>query len=137
MGDRADAHYLGAEIQQLRNDLGLKIQTLDAKVEVLRAELSGRMDGMEGRLDGRMDALGRKIDAVGRKLTFMLAGFGLLQGVLIVASGMGVFERTPVGSYPVSEAACPWPAVAPHTHQAPVARGGNGPPPGTHPARPR
>ncbi len=66
----------------------------------------------------KTDALGRKTDAAGRTLTFMIVGFGLLQGVLIVASGMGVFERTPAGSHPVS-AACPWPAVAPHTHLAP------------------
>ena len=84
----------------------------------------------------KTDALGRKTDAAGRTLTFMIVGFGLLQGVLIVASGMGVFERTPAGPHPVS-AACPWPAVAPHTHLAPVASGGNGPPPGTHPARPQ
>ena len=93
----------------------------------------------------KTDALGRKTDAAGRTLTFMIVGFGLLQGVLIVASGMGVFERTPAGPHPVSEAVFPSPAVAPHTHrvpvpphthQAPVAPGGNGPPPGTNPARP-
>ena len=94
--------------------------------------LAGRTDELAGGMDrlvAKTDALGRKIDALGRKLTFMLAGFGLLQGVLIVASGMGVFERTPAGPHPVSEAACPWPAVAPHTHRVPVAPGGNGPPP--------
>ena len=128
---------LGSEIQQLRSDLGQKIQAVEAKVEVLRAELSGRMDGMEGRLDGRMDGLDRKIDAINWKLTFMFAGLGLLLSVLTVVSGMGLFERTPVGPYPVSEAAFPSPPVAPHTHRVPVARGGNGPPPTTHPARPR
>ena len=118
----------------MRSDLGQKIQAVDAKVEVLRAELSGRMegmegrldgrmDGMEGRLDGRMDGIDRKIDAVNWKLTFMFAGLGLLLSVLTVVSGMGLFERTPVGPYPVSEAAFPSPPVAPHTPQAPLASG--------------
>ena len=121
---------LGSEIQQVRSDLGQKIQAVDAKVEVLRAELSGRMEGMEGRLDGRMDGMegrldgiDRKIDAVNWKLTFMFAGLGLLLSVLTVVSGMGVFERTPVGSHPVSEAVFPSPPVAPHSPQAPLASG--------------
>ena len=121
---------LGSEIQQVRSDLGQKIQAVEAKVEVLRAELSGRMEGMEGRLDGRMDGMegrldgiDRKIDAVNWKLTFMFAGLGLLLSVLTVVSGMGIFERTPVGSHPVSEAAFPSPPVAPHTPQAPLASG--------------
>ena len=122
--------HLGSEIQQVRSELGQKIQAVEAKVEVLRAELSGRMEGMEGRLDGRMDGMegrldgiDRKIDAVNWKLTFMFAGFGLLLSVLTVASGMGIFERTPVGSHPVSEAAFPSPPVAPHTPQAPLGSG--------------
>ena len=88
-------------------------------------------------LEDKTDALGRKIDAVGRKLTFLIAGFGLLHGVLIVLSGMGFFERTRMSPHPVSETVFTLPAVPPHTHQVPVARGGNGPPPGTSPARPR
>ena len=75
----------------------------------------------------KTDALGRKTDAAGRTLTFMFAGLGPLLSVLTVVSGMGLFERTPAGPHPVS-AACPWPAVAPHTHLAPVGPGGNGPP---------
>ena len=110
---------LGSEIQQMRSDLGQKIQAVDAKVDVLRAELTS------------------KIDAINWKLTFMFAGFSLLLSVLTVVSGMGVFERTPAGPHPVSEAAFPSPAVAPHTHQVPVAPGGNGPQPGTNPARPQ
>ena len=97
---------LGSEIQQqVRSELGQKIQAVDTKVDVLRAELSG------------------KIDAVDWKLTFMVVGFGLLLSVLTVVSGMGVFERTPVGSHPVSEAAFPSPPVAPHTPQAPLGSG--------------
>ena len=53
----------------------------------------------------------------------MIAGLGLLLSVLTVVSGMGVFERTPVGSHPVSEAVFPSPPVAPHTPQAPLASG--------------
>ena len=114
---------LGSEIQQVRSDLGQKIQAVEAKVEVLRAELCGRMDGMEGRLDGMEGRLDGKIDAINWKLTFMFAGFGLLLSVLTVVSGMGMFERTPVGSHPVSEAVFPSPPVAPHTPQAPLASG--------------
>ena len=96
---------LGSEIQQVRSELGLQIQAVDTKVDVLRAELTS------------------KIDAVNWKLTFMFAGLGLLLSVLTVVSGMGVFERTPVGSHPVSEAVFPSPPVAPHTPQAPLASG--------------
>ena len=135
LGKELGAHVvvqgdLQSGFQQVRSDLGQKIQAVEAKVEVLRAELSGRMEGMEGRLDGRMDGMegrldgiDRKIDAVNWKLTFMFAGFGLLLSVLTVASGMGIFERTPVGSHPVSEAAFPSPPVAPHTPQAPLGSG--------------
>ena len=139
LGKELGAHVVAqgdveSGFQQVRSDLGQKIQAVDAKVEVLRAELSGRMegmegrldgrmDGMEGRLDGRMDGIDRKIDAVNWKLTFMIAGLGLLLSVLTVVSGMGLFERTPVGPYPVSEAAFPSPPVAPHTPQAPLASG--------------
>lgn len=128
LGKELGAHVVAqgdveSGFQQVRSDLGQKIQAVDAKVEVLRAELSGRMEGMEGRLDGRMDGIDRKIDAVNWKLTFMFAGLGLLLSVLTVVSGMGLFERTPVGPYPVSEAAFPSPPVAPHTPQAPLASG--------------
>ena len=107
LGKELGAHVVAqgdveSGFQQVRSDLGQKIQAVDAKVEVLRAELSGRMEGMEGRLDGRMDGIDRKIDAVNWKLTFMFAGLGLLLSVLTVVSGMGLFERTPVGPYPVS-----------------------------------
>ena len=128
LGKELGAHVVAqgdveSGFQQVRSDLGQKIQAVDAKVEVLRAELSGRMEGMEGRLDGRMDGIDRKIDAVNWKLTFMFAGLGPLLSVLTVVSGMGLFERTPVGPYPVSEAAFPSPPVVPHTPQAPLASG--------------
>ena len=93
---------LGSKIEQVRCDLELKIQAVDTKVDVLRAELAGRMDGLEGRMDGRMDGLDRKIDALNWKLTFMVAGFALLMSVLTVASGMGVFERSPRDAQPPS-----------------------------------
>ena len=89
-------------MEQLRCDLELKIQAVDAKVDVLRAALMGRMDGLEGRMEGRMDGLDRKIDALNWKLTFMVGGFALLMSVLTVASGMGFFERTPSGPQPPS-----------------------------------
>ena len=127
LGKELGAHVvvqgdLQSGFQQVRSELGQKIQAVDTKVEILRAELSGRMEGMEGRLDGRMDGIDRKIDAINWKLTFMFAGLGLLLSVLTVVSGMGIFERTPVGSHPVSEAAFPSPPVAPHTPQAPLGR---------------
>ncbi len=87
---------LESKIEKLRCDLELKIQAVDTKVDMLRAELMGRMDGLEGRMDG----LERKIDALNWKLTFMVGGFALLMSVLTVASGMGVFERTPPGQHP-------------------------------------
>ena len=87
---------LESKIEKVRCDLELKIQAVDTKVDMLRAELMGRMDGLEGRMDG----LDRKIDALNWKLTFMVGGFALLMSVLTVASGMGVFERTPPGQHP-------------------------------------
>ena len=102
---------LGSEIQQVRSELGLKIQAVDTKVDVLRAELTS------------------KIDAVNWKLTFMIAGLGLLLSVLTVADGMGLLERAQPSPRPASETVFSPSPIAPHTHQAPVARGGNGPPP--------
>ena len=57
LGKQLGAHVvvqgeLQSGFQQLRNDLGLKIQAVDAKLDVLRAELGGRMDGLEGRQAG-------------------------------------------------------------------------------------
>ena len=87
---------LGADIQQVRNDLGADIQqvrsdvqAVDTKVEVLRAELTARMDGLDS------------------KMTFMFGGFGLILGVLTVASGMGFFDRTPAPSQAVIESRSP------------------------------
>ena len=110
LGKELGAHVVAqgdveSGFERVRSDLGQKIQAVDAKVDVLRAELTS------------------KIDAINWKLTFMFAGFGLLLSVLTVVSGMGLFERTPVGPYPVSEAAFPSPPVAPHAPQAPLASG--------------
>ena len=73
----------------------------------------------------------------------MVAGLGLLLSVLTVADGMGLLERARPSPQPASETVfspspiAPHTHLAPHTHQAPLAPAGNGPPPGTHPARPR
>ena len=72
---------LGADIQQVRSD----VQAVDTKVEILRAH----MDGFNA------------------KLTFMVAGFGLILGILTVASGMGFFDRTPAPSHAVIESRSP------------------------------
>ena len=83
---------LSADIQQVRNDLSRDIQqvrsdvqAVDTKVEILRAH----MDGFNARL------------------TFMVAGFGLILGILTVASGMGIFDRTPAPSHAVIESRSP------------------------------
>ena len=55
----------------------------------MRAELAARMDGLDS------------------KLTFMFAGFGLILGILTVASGMGYFDRTPAPSQGVIESRSP------------------------------
>ena len=72
---------LGADIQQVRSD----VQAVDTKVEVLRV----RMDGLDSRL------------------TIMFAGFGLILGILTVASGMGYFDRTLAPSQGVIESRSP------------------------------
>lgn len=120
-GVRSD---LGTKVEQVRSGLEAKIQQVDTKVDVLRAELTGRMDGMEGRMNGRMDGLEgrmngrmdgleRKIEAVNWKVTFMVGGFGLLLAVLTVASGMGLFARTPPSPQSYSVTAPPSPSTAP------------------------
>ena len=76
---------LGADIQQVRNDLGARIQAVDTKVEVLSAKMEG----------------------LSRQLTFVVAGFGLMLGILTVASGMGVFDRSPAPSQAVIESRSP------------------------------
>ncbi len=124
LGKELGAHVvvqgdLQSGFQQVRSELGLQIQAVDTKVDVLRAELTS------------------KIDAVDWKLTFMIAGLGLLLSVLTVADGMGLLERAQPSPQPASETVFSPSPIAPHTHQAPVARGGNGPAPGTSPARPR
>ena len=55
----------------------------------MRAELAARMDVLDS------------------KLTFMFAGFGLILGILTVASGMGYFDRTPAPSQGVIESRSP------------------------------
>ena len=80
-GFRQVSSDLGADIQQVRSD----VQVVDTKVEVLRA----RMDGLDS------------------KLTFMFAGFGLILGIVTVASRMGFFERTPAPPQAVIESRSP------------------------------
>ena len=94
---------LTADIQQVRNDLGKDIQQvrseLGADIQQVRSDVQA--------VDTKVEILRAHMDGFNARLTFMVAGFGLILGVLTVASGMGFFDRTPAPSHAVIESRSP------------------------------
>ena len=94
---------LSADIQRVRNDLSKDIQQvrndLGADVQQVRTELQA--------VDTKVEILSANMEGLHRQMTFMFAGFGLILGILTVASGMGFFDRTPAPSEAVIESRSP------------------------------
>jgi chromosome segregation ATPase len=81
---------LGHRIDELEAKLERQIDALDAKIDAVEARLGRRIDDVEAKLGRRIDGLDAKIDGLEARLTIRLGGM-LAAAVVLVGALVAIF----------------------------------------------